>query len=613
MKYLRIAAVAIVAFGVTVAVRCNILGNAKAKWTVIAYYDGNTGLDNGENGKSLVISEARQAENVGSTDQVQFVAMVAALKTGGQCTYYHIEKHVNGPPDSISSTVLKKLGPKDMSNPTTLNDFIAYARQKYPAEHYMLMLKDHGGGWRGALRDVQNGDGKLMTLPQIGQALDTFHFDLISFDAPLMGMVEVGYELRRKADYMTASQFATYPGTFGTAEWLGYLVANPNASGLDLAKEVVKATEDADKAKQVSGQMAVIDLSQMGALASDIAVLGSNLDTASVNYGPDVLDDVGEVQSTQLDEPAFADLREFCVAIMQDLDLQANLPNFDELVNSANAVISDINNAVPLTATNTETPPGGLCIHFPSTTAEFDSADYVKCQFQSFNWPTFLSAYIQAVGGGAQEGISVASTPAGAEIFLDGADQYCVTPATINNVPAGEHTIGLTLIGYQNWSGNVQVTAGQTAQVNATLQPGNNFTAMLNGTVSWTGHDMYNCYVILDTVHGSQYAMYMNMYVSVTPQRPDSGSFSMNVPLGADTNFILTAWNDANGDGLIDAGDGWGWWDIDGHGGSIPDAGDIFTLAPNQTISNIPIALATWTGYKDFKLHDPHPIAWDNR
>src|SRR5512136_3030159 len=90
----------------------------KAKWTIIAYYDGNCDLDVSRNGNSWVVAEAQQAEQVGSTDDVQMIAMVGSVRLGGQCKYYRIEKNTDELPDSLKSPVLEVLGTKAMSNPT---------------------------------------------------------------------------------------------------------------------------------------------------------------------------------------------------------------------------------------------------------------------------------------------------------------------------------------------------------------------------------------------------------------------------------------------------------------------------------------------------------------
>jgi uncharacterized membrane protein len=67
--------------------------------------------------------------------------------------------------------------------------------------------------------------------------------------------------------------------------------------------------------------------------------------------------------------------------------------------------------------------------------------------------------------------ITVTSSPTGAAIELDGNSTKLKTNATISDVSPGTHSIKLTLDGYQGWSENVPVQAGETYYVNATLTP----------------------------------------------------------------------------------------------------------------------------------------------
>ena len=61
--------------------------------------------------------------------------------------------------------------------------------------------------------------------------------------------------------------------------------------------------------------------------------------------------------------------------------------------------------------------------------------------------------------------IAIASTPAGAEIYIDGTDTDSVTPLTINEAE-GNHSIKLTYYHYINKIGTVTVTAGVPAAIN---------------------------------------------------------------------------------------------------------------------------------------------------
>ncbi|HTY15447.1 MAG TPA: PEGA domain-containing protein, partial [Methanoregulaceae archaeon] len=67
--------------------------------------------------------------------------------------------------------------------------------------------------------------------------------------------------------------------------------------------------------------------------------------------------------------------------------------------------------------------------------------------------------------------ISVSSTPSGAAIFLDGAATGQVTNSVLPNITPGSHSVILNLTGYQNVTAQVNVIAGQTAQVYASFVP----------------------------------------------------------------------------------------------------------------------------------------------
>jgi hypothetical protein len=64
--------------------------------------------------------------------------------------------------------------------------------------------------------------------------------------------------------------------------------------------------------------------------------------------------------------------------------------------------------------------------------------------------------------------LTVTSTPAGAAIYLDGAPEG-KTPATFESIMAGEHSLRLVLIGYDDWTTDVELLANQPITVAAKL------------------------------------------------------------------------------------------------------------------------------------------------
>jgi uncharacterized repeat protein (TIGR01451 family) len=67
--------------------------------------------------------------------------------------------------------------------------------------------------------------------------------------------------------------------------------------------------------------------------------------------------------------------------------------------------------------------------------------------------------------------VSVTSAPPVAAISLDGTDTGKFTPARIEGVPPGSHTIGVSLTGYQSASQKVTVSADATVKANFQLVP----------------------------------------------------------------------------------------------------------------------------------------------
>ena len=66
--------------------------------------------------------------------------------------------------------------------------------------------------------------------------------------------------------------------------------------------------------------------------------------------------------------------------------------------------------------------------------------------------------------------IAVASSPSGAEVYVDNAYKG-ITPLTVKGVAAGTHAVRVALAGHNDWSTSVQVGAGSTASASASLSP----------------------------------------------------------------------------------------------------------------------------------------------
>lgn len=160
------------------------------------------------------------------------------------------------PDDSpgIHSQFLTDLGEVDTGDPATLEGFIRYAITNYPADHYALIIWDHGGGPGGVAWDDTNGMDYL-SLKEIKEAVERtgLHLDLIGFDACLMATIDAAYEFRNIADFMAASE-ETEPGDgWPYDEWLPKLIANPSMSGRDLGIAILESYMDFYRRHNIDG------------------------------------------------------------------------------------------------------------------------------------------------------------------------------------------------------------------------------------------------------------------------------------------------------------------------------------------------------------------------
>jgi Clostripain family len=161
----------------------------------------------------------------------------------------------------------QNLGKRSMVDPATLSDFIQYSKMKYPADRYILVLWDHGGGSLTGYGYDQNFAKDSMTLDEIGTALKNggCTFDTIGFDACLMATLETAIVLEPYADYMIASE-ETEPGIgWYYTGWLSALSANTSIPTTLLGKKVIDDYLAQVKAQvpQSQATLSLIDLAEL--------------------------------------------------------------------------------------------------------------------------------------------------------------------------------------------------------------------------------------------------------------------------------------------------------------------------------------------------------------
>ena len=96
--------------------------------------------------------------------------------------------------------------------------------------------------------------------------------------------------------------------------------------------------------------------------------------------------------------------------------------------------------------------------------------DYETTQSVVAGQDYVVSVTLNAVNNPTTGGISIISAPSDAEVYLNNAFKG-LTPITLDSLSPGSYSVLVKLSGYQDWKATQQVTAGQTAQISATLIP----------------------------------------------------------------------------------------------------------------------------------------------
>jgi hypothetical protein len=106
------------------------------EWTVMVYLAGDNNLD------SAGVVDLKEMKKVGSTEQINVIAQFDREGKDIATNRYYIRKG-----GTLAKDVVGNLGETNMGNPRVLEDFIKWGIKNYPAEHYLVVVWNHGNGW----------------------------------------------------------------------------------------------------------------------------------------------------------------------------------------------------------------------------------------------------------------------------------------------------------------------------------------------------------------------------------------------------------------------------------------------------------------------------------
>jgi hypothetical protein len=369
--------------------------------------------------------------------------------------------------DHITSPVVQSVGEVDTGNPQTLIDFVTWAIQNYPAQKYALIMSDHGGGWTGGFSDMSAASYSDLSIPEIASSIEQIlqntgidKFEMIGFDACLMGQIEVFGSLYPYSNYMVASEEVEPGYGWSYAALLEQLAQNPSVNGAGFSQAIIST--------YVTNDM----LLSGGRASSDEIAQEESTTTLSAVESARVPDVIGAMNrfvtaATSVDQTLVAEARTYTRSYFSLFGEEVS-PSFIDLGNFAEVLTTMTGDAgVQQSAVQLQTAidsavvaekhginmsgSNGIAFHFPDSDlyyyTEFNEefppyyAESSTKFLEQSVWDEFLAYHYTGEEFAPQEGIALAPSRT-AEIVAPGASQMAVAPIQISDTEiSGDETV----------------------------------------------------------------------------------------------------------------------------------------------------------------------------
>ncbi len=347
------------------------------KWTFLVYMNGANDLE------EYGLLNMNQMEQIGSDENINMVVQFKRYKgrydssdgDWGSTRRYYVGKDNNTA--SVTSALLSERDDLDMGKAQSLQDFIQWGIQTYPAERFCLVLWNHGAGWRSvktptrgfSYDDTTDSHIDTIEFPAAIDRGDGRKWDIVAWDSSLMQMLEVAYEIRDKATYIVGSEESPPGEGFRYDKFLAPLKENPDKSTLDFADSIAKETANFYNTRDGSDSnstQSVLDASKIAAIVPPINDLGQALLNAKGAYGDRIA--YARDNSENYDYPQNSDIKDFMRLLSQPIAGTTTIPVPVTEVQNAVTRVNDAVSAAVLKNYNSPRHPrsNGLAIFLPT-------------------------------------------------------------------------------------------------------------------------------------------------------------------------------------------------------------------------------------------------------
>ena len=414
--------------------------SAMADWTIMVYLDGDNDLE------TSAIDDFAEMATVGSSDRVQILVQFDRIRSDedwddtsndnwGGTRRFRVAKGTT----PTKGHMLDDIGEQNMGDPQALVDFATWGVRRYPARRYGLIFWDHGASWPGIASD-DSSDGDMLTLPELAQALKTVRdqtggttFDLLGFDACLMGQVDV-LEAVAPFGKVAIGSADLEPGEgWAWNKWLADLKRDPAQDAAALAPSIIKSFMASYKGEDDSVTLAAFDLGKVAALSQHLDALSQ----AMIAEMPRAYTAIGAARAAAIEyasgdkDISAIDLGSFTRALLNEHPPQTIARAATEL--DAALASARLYQGSGSDQANTT----GISLYFPTLARRYDKAYADDSPLSGrTTWDEFLQAFYGAGKGRRRSDVS--------RLTLSAPVASLAQPTTLSATVAGADTASVS-------------------------------------------------------------------------------------------------------------------------------------------------------------------------
>jgi len=366
----------------------------RTKWTVLVYMSAASDL------YTFSYLNLNQLERVAANPEVRFVVQWKQSRSTYPNSSFDGTRRYEVKADqssAIASDLIQDLGlGVDMGRPATLREFVEWGAAYYPSDRTVLVIWGHGNGWRrkpneGLTRAVAYDDQMRSAIQiwELKQALSGNKVDILAWDASLMQMLEVAFEVRSVADYIVGSEESPPAEGYPYDTVFARFRDQADAPTRDLAKSFVDGMLSVPSYTSRKITQSVLESSKLDALERAVDGLAVELranSTALSTVVPAVRSATQSYSPSSFPPRYYRDLYDVCLK----LEAATDFPSLDR---AAALVRQRITEAVAWEGHNTNSPSSrGVSIDFsPATSFQGSANDYFQLEFGQRNrWDDWL-------------------------------------------------------------------------------------------------------------------------------------------------------------------------------------------------------------------------------